>query len=100
MVASLFEHINRGAQSGDRFKIIRVDPEASMHGYTNGDFEVPDDWRVGEDVYLLDWQPQTLSPRGRCRFSINGKTWAGKAHALRLIVEPNGRLEQQPDYLR
>jgi hypothetical protein len=52
----------------------------------------PDEWVVDGDVELLEPQPQTLSPMGRVRFSIGGKIWSGKANALRLIVEANGRI--------
>lgn len=85
-VMSLFHFINIGVRPGHLFTVVRVDEDASLHGYTAEPFQRPPEWAEGALVQLLDWQPQTLSTRGRCRFSIAGKTWAGKAHALRLIV--------------
>ena len=86
MPASLFEHINRGAKPGDCFTLFGVDPKGSIHSLTDEEWVAPEEWAVGARVELLEPQPQTLSPMGRVRFAIGGKVWAGKAHALRLIV--------------
>jgi hypothetical protein len=84
---SPFNFINTGVRPGHLFTVVRVNEDASLHGYTTELFQRPPVWVEGAIVQLLDWQPHTLSTCGRCRFSISGKTWAGKAHALRLIVQ-------------
>ncbi|MEO1639233.1 MAG: hypothetical protein AAFU41_08300 [Pseudomonadota bacterium] len=84
---SLYLHIIEGARPGQTFRLNRVDDSASIHGYTSEPFQSPSEWRESALVRLLDWQPQTLSALGRCRFEIDGKTWSGQANALRLIVE-------------
>lgn len=85
-VMSLFNFINIGVRPGHLFTVVRVDENASLHCYTSVPFLRPPEWREGALVLLLEWQRQSLSTRGRCRFTVAEKTWAGRAHAQRLIV--------------
>ena len=81
---SLADHIVAGAQVGDTFLITGFDLKASDH--TLGLPCRPDTWTMGTLVTLLEWQAGDFIQR--CRFSIKGAVWSGKAHALRLQCVP------------